>query len=58
MSSGAHDVEFRQQLELAEQEMRDRMERYAAAWNAADLDTLLSFFVDEGLDFSDYGTPT
>ncbi len=39
----------------SQQTLRERMDRYVGAWNAGDLDTILSFFVDEGLDYSDYG---
>ncbi|KAI0477394.1 hypothetical protein GGR56DRAFT_637117 [Xylariaceae sp. FL0804] len=42
-------------LEAPQAEMRARMDKYAAAWMALDLETVLSFFVDEGLDYSDYG---
>ncbi|KAI0124193.1 hypothetical protein BJ170DRAFT_638487 [Xylariales sp. AK1849] len=46
---------FQQELAQAQHEMRDRMDRYVAAWMSADLETILSYFVDEGLDYSDYG---
>jgi len=33
-----------------------RTAKLAAAYNALDIDSALSMFVDEGLDYSDYGT--
>lgn len=55
MSSNSQDGSFHQELVLAQQEMRDRMDKYVSAWMSADLDTILSYFVDDGLDYSDYG---
>ncbi|KAI0477479.1 hypothetical protein GGR56DRAFT_673852 [Xylariaceae sp. FL0804] len=47
---------FVSELEAAQEEMRARMSRYAAAWQALDTETMLSYFVDENLDYySDYG---
>jgi hypothetical protein len=49
---------FQQEFAHAQSTMRARMDVYVAAWMAGDLDTILSYFVDEGLDYSDYGAFT
>ncbi|KAI1343143.1 hypothetical protein F5Y15DRAFT_278468 [Xylariaceae sp. FL0016] len=43
------------ELQAAQAEMKSRMDKYTAAWMSADLETILSYFVDEGLDYSDHG---
>jgi hypothetical protein len=55
MASVSSDNNFSEQLAASQQEVRDRMDKYVAAWNTGDMDTILSYFVDEGLDYSDYG---
>ncbi|KAI0011815.1 hypothetical protein F4779DRAFT_615218 [Xylariaceae sp. FL0662B] len=55
MCSGPHSVAFLTELEEAQNDMRGRMDKYVDAWMSSDLETILSYFVDEGLDYSDYG---
>ncbi|KAH8880578.1 hypothetical protein GQ53DRAFT_890839 [Thozetella sp. PMI_491] len=47
--------DFSTQLAESQQTMRTRMDKYVSAWNSGDLETILSYFVDEALDYSDYG---
>ncbi|RYP48472.1 hypothetical protein DL768_005674 [Monosporascus sp. mg162] len=46
---------FRAELAKAEREMRGRVDAYTAAWASGNIDAVLAYFVEEGLDYSDYG---
>ncbi|RYP21991.1 hypothetical protein DL765_001897 [Monosporascus sp. GIB2] len=55
MGSESGTSAFQAQLAEAEREMRGRVDAYAAAGASGDIDAVLAYFVDEGLDYSDYG---
>lgn len=46
---------FLNEYSKLQDEMRSRMSTYVAAWMSGDLDTVLSYFSDTNLDYSDYG---
>ena len=55
MGSESHDKEFLAKLDSAHTHMRGRIDDYVEAWNKGDMETIMNTFVDEGLDYSDYG---
>lgn len=38
--------------------LQSRIETYRQSWNSGSLDQLLSHWVEDGLDYSDYREPT
>lgn len=58
MCSAPHDPEFLAKLAQAKDDMTSRMNNYISAWNRGDLETAMDFFVDDGLDYSDYSMPS
>lgn len=55
MYSGSHEPEFLSKLKSAQHEMSERIEKYVDSWNKGDMNTVMGTFVDEGLDYTDYG---
>ena len=38
--------------------MLGRVDEYVSAWNRGDMEAVMDTFVDEGLDYTDYGKST
>jgi hypothetical protein len=58
MCSGSHDPEFLAKLGSAHEHMSGRIDSYVNAWNRGDMDAVMDTFVEEELDYTDYGRPT
>lgn len=58
MCSELYDPEFLSKLESAQDEMSRRIEKDVDAWNKGDLATVMHTFVEQGLDYTDYGMST
>lgn len=49
MSASTNDIKD------AAVDMKALMDKYTAAWNAGDMNTIMSYFSDTDLDYADYG---